>query len=141
MDFLKWVTDVPNNGLIYFRGFFYQDRLMLTTPESISEVLVHKTYDFEKPAKVVSFLRLVLGDGLILVEGDVHRFQRKHIMPAFQFRRIKEMYPTMWRKSVTMTEVVNTKLQEDARASQNPTNIVEINHFANKVTLYDMHAF
>jgi hypothetical protein len=88
-DFLKWVTEVPNEGLIHFRGFLYQDRLILTNPKSLGEVLVQKSYDFEKPARARQFLRRILGDGLIIVEGDEHRFQRKHIMPVFSFRHIK----------------------------------------------------
>lgn len=88
-DFLKWVTEVPNGGLIHFRGFFYQDRLILTNPHSLGEVLVQKSYDFERPGRLRNFLRRILGDGLIIVEGDEHKFQRKHIMPVFSFRHIK----------------------------------------------------
>jgi cytochrome P450 len=123
--------------LIYFRGFGYQDRLLLTNPKSISEVLVQRSYDFEKPGKLRNFLRLVLGDGLIIVEGDEHRFQRKHIMPVFQFRHIKELYPMMWRKAVAMTEVVNAEVRENAEAGEKLKGVVEINHFANKVTMYE----
>jgi len=88
-DFLKWVTEVPNDGLIHFRGIFHRDLLLLTSPKSLGDVLVQKAYDFEKPARVRNFLRRILGNGLIITEGDEHKFQRKHIMPVFSFRHIK----------------------------------------------------
>jgi len=137
-DFLKWVTEVPNDGLIHFRGLFYQDRLLLTNPLTLGEVLVQKSYDFEKPIKVRNFLRRILGNGLIIVEGDEHRFQRKHIMPVFSFRHIKELYPMMWKKAIALTQGVAAEVTdklEYSRDERAPTSIVEVNHWANKVTM------
>lgn len=135
MDFLKWVTEVPNDGLIFFRAFFYQDRLLLTSPEALAEVLVKKSYDFEKPGPARKFLRQVLGDGLIIVEGDEHKFQRKHIMPVFQFRHIKDLYPMMWAKSVQLTQGIEFEVKESPEGGEKAAKVVEINHWANKVTM------
>lgn len=126
-EFLQWVKTIPNDGLIRFRGFFNVDRLILTEPKTISDVLVHKTYDFEKPTRLRNFLRRILGDGLIIVEGDEHKFQRKNIMPSFSFRHIKELYPIFWTKAVALTEGVSAEMQDDP--------VVEINHWSTKVTL------
>ncbi|KAL1636229.1 hypothetical protein SLS56_001208 [Neofusicoccum ribis] len=126
-EFLNWVKTIPNDGLIRFRGFFNVDRLIPTEPKTIADVLVHKTYDFEKPTKLRNFLRRILGDGLIIVEGDEHKFQRKNIMPSFSFRHIKELYPIFWTKAVALTEGVTAEMQDD--------QVVEINHWSTKVTL------
>lgn len=126
-EFLQWIKTIPNDGLIRFRGFFNVDRLILTEPKTISDVLVHKTYDFEKPTRLRNFLRRILGDGLIIVEGDEHKFQRKNIMPSFSFRHIKELYPIFWTKAVALTEGVSAEMQDDP--------VVEINHWSTKVTL------
>ena len=138
-DFLDMVTNVPNDGLIHFRGFFYQDRLLLTDPKSLAEVLVTKTYDFEKPSRVRNFLRTVLGDGLIIVEGDEHKFQRKHIMPVFSFRHIKDLYPIFWNKAVALTQSLAAEISETPIYTSNEKakimGDIEINHWANKVTM------
>lgn len=126
-DFLKWQRTIKNDGLIYFRGIFYQDRLLVMSPKVLGELLVTKSYDFEKPAPLRNFLRLVLGDGLIVVEGDVHKFQRKNIMPVFQFRHIKELYPMMLRKANQLTGAVDAETKDGS--------VIEINHWANKVTM------
>lgn len=73
----KMVNSIPNDGLIRFKGFFGQDTLVLTNHQTLKAVLSDHTYDYEKPGKIVKILRRILGDGLILVEGDVHKFQRK----------------------------------------------------------------
>ncbi|KAF2157494.1 cytochrome P450 [Myriangium duriaei CBS 260.36] len=134
-DFLKWLRTVPNEGLIYFRGFLYQDRLLVTSPKVLGELLVTKSYDFEKPKPLRDFLRQVLGDGLIIVEGDVHKFQRKHIMPVFQFRHIKELYPMMLRKAKQMTESIQAEIRESPTLREDQSATLEINHWANKVTM------
>ncbi|KAJ9645714.1 hypothetical protein H2199_002754 [Coniosporium tulheliwenetii] len=134
------VAEVPNDGLINCRGWFYNDQLLVTDPKTIAEVLVHKCYDFEKPAKARNFLARVLGEGLVLVEGDEHRFQRKHIMPAFSFRHIKDLYPLFWSKALEFNEVVAAAMHEDAEKAggeQAPgsSGIIEMKHYANKVTM------
>jgi len=40
-------------------------------------------------------MRYIVGDGLLVVEEDEHKFLRSNTMPAFCFRYIKELYPMM----------------------------------------------
>lgn len=140
-NFLKWMSRVPNDGIIHFRGFFNQDRLLVTNPKALSEILVGHPYDFEKPFELRTFLRRVLGDGLIIVEGDVHRFQRKNVMPVFSFRHLKELYPMMWAKAVALTQTVAAEIREQPGSSIEKNGVtsiqgpLEINHWANKVTM------
>jgi cytochrome P450 len=134
-DFLKWVTEIPNDGLIHFRGLAHQNKLVVTNAKALGEVLVQKSYDFEKPTRLRNFLRQVLGDGLIIVEGDEHKFQRKHIMPVFQFRHIKELYPMMWKKSVALTQGVAAEIEGHPEDGKKLSGIVEVNHWSNKVTM------
>jgi cytochrome P450 len=119
---------VPNDGLILVRGFFNVDQLFPTNAATLSEVLVHKSYHFAKPTALRNFLAIILGKGLIVVEGDEHKFQRKHVSPAFSFRNIKDLYPLFWGKALEVTEVIERESSEHA-------GCVEINHFANKVTM------
>jgi cytochrome P450 len=137
-DFLKWIDNVPNDGLIAFQGIFHQPKVILTSTKALAEVLSQKSYDYEKPARLRSFLRRILGDGLVIVEGDEHKFQRKHIMPVFSFRHIKELYPMMWKKALALTQGVEAQMREHpelGRQEKGLTGIVEVNHWANKVTM------
>ncbi|EKD18502.1 putative cytochrome P450 [Drepanopeziza brunnea f. sp. 'multigermtubi' MB_m1] len=139
--FLKWIVDIPNEGLISFPGIFGTDNLLCTEPSSLAEVLVHKSYDFEKPTELRNFLRIILGDGLIIVEGDMHKFQRKNVAPAFSFRHIKELIPLFWKKAREMADEITAEIKNHPepvageKSSGNPTGVVEVNHWANKVTM------
>ncbi|KAF2089548.1 putative P450 monooxygenase [Saccharata proteae CBS 121410] len=135
--FLRWMKEVPNDGLIRFRTFFNVDRLIVTDPKAIADILVKNTYDFEKPKRARGFLRRILGDGLIIVEGDEHKFQRKNILPTFSFRHIKELYPGFWSKSLELCRGVSEEIQENPEYTSEKPNAstVEINHWATKVTL------
>lgn len=126
---LNMMKETDNDGIIHFRGFFHSDRLVLTGPAALADVLVHRSYDFEKPPWSRDFLRQFLGDGLLMTEGDEHKHQRKHIMPAFSFRHIKDLYPVFWSKSIELCEVTKAELSDD------PEKVLEIGHFSTQVTL------
>lgn len=76
-----------------------------------------------------------------MVEGDEHKFQRKHATPAFSFRHIKELYPIFWQKAVDLSG----RIAAEIHANPEPANeksgtrhlegVVELNHWANKVTM------
>ncbi|WPH01325.1 Cytochrome P450 monooxygenase [Acrodontium crateriforme] len=138
-EFSRWMATIPNDGLIYFRGFFNTDRLLITDIKAIGEILVTKSYDFEKPPPIRNFLRRLLGDGLIIVEGDQHRFLRKTMLPSFGFRSVKDLYPIFWDKSVQFAQGVTQQIAENpeytAEKTNAPTSVVEVNHWANQVTM------
>ena len=126
---LQAMKDTPNDGIILTRGFFHSTRLILTTPAALADVLVHKSYDFEKPPFARGFLRKFLGDGLLMTEGDEHKHHRKLITPAFHFRHIKELYPVFWSKSIEFCNAVKEDL------SSQPSKVLEIGHYSTQVTL------
>jgi cytochrome P450 len=95
--------------------------------------LVTKSYDFQKPDKGRNILRVVLGDGLIVSEGDVHRFQRKNLNPMFSFRHIKDLYPLMWSKSVELVDCI--KAQISTSGSSEKGYVVEVNEWTSRATL------
>lgn len=126
---LKIMKETDNDGIILTRGFFHSDRLIVTNPAALADVLVHKSYDMEKPPWARAFLRRFLGDGLLMTEGDEHKHHRKQIMPAFHFRHIKELYPVFWAKSVELCGALTRSLSESEQKT------LEIGHYATQVTL------
>lgn len=71
----KWINEVPNDGLIYYTYLFNAERLLITSPKGLSEVLVQKSYEFVKPAMVRNSLGRLLGVGVLLAEGEEHKVQ------------------------------------------------------------------
>ncbi|TVY62299.1 Cytochrome P450 monooxygenase FUM15, partial [Lachnellula suecica] len=113
---LEWINSIPNDGLIRYMGMFNSERLVVVSPKALSEVLTTSSYDFIKPSNVTTTLGRVLGVGVLLAEGDEHKFQRKNLMPAFAFRHVKDLYPVFWEKS---REAVQ-KMTEQVKAGGDP---------------------
>lgn len=69
----RWMNDIPNDGLIRYMHLFNVDRLLVTSPKALGEVLVAKSYDFVKPTMVRNGLGRILGIGVLLAEGEEHK--------------------------------------------------------------------
>ena len=67
------MRNIPNEGLIYYTTIVNQGRLLVTSPQALSEVLTTKSYDFIKPQQLRNGLGRVLGIGILLAEGDEHK--------------------------------------------------------------------
>jgi len=128
---LEWMNTIPNDGLLAFRHFG-EFRLLPTSAEMLKSVLSDHVYDWEKPESVISFLTRILGLGLILAEGSLHKHQRKHLLPAFNVKVIRELYPTFWRKGRQMVEAI---AQEHANGQSKELTTLEFNDWTTRVTL------
>ncbi|KAI1172264.1 cytochrome P450 [Nemania sp. FL0916] len=128
-----WVNRI-SGGLIRYRTLLNDERLLVTAPEALSEVLTTKSYQFKKPAAVVNGLKTIAGNGILLAEGDQHKLQRKTLSPAFAYRHIKDLTGLMWEISsnavASLAEVVPTVSEADV-----PPHVVNINEWASQVTL------
>ncbi|KAK1776194.1 cytochrome P450 [Copromyces sp. CBS 386.78] len=129
---LELAERTPNDGIIILQGAFGTS-MLITKPAPLADILVHRPYDFAKYDTIRNFLRPVLGDGLVVVEGEQHKFLRKNTQPAFKFGHIKELYPTMWSKAIELNNILKEELS-GLESRGNDTRI-EINAWAGKVTL------
>jgi len=144
-----WVENVPNDGLIRY-SMWFQERLLVTNPKALAEVLVTKNYDFVKPQQVRNGLGRLLGIGILLAEGDEHKTQRKNLMPAFAYRHVKDLYPVFWGKSRELMECLseasksldqpNEKQDSAVLESNKPTSehapgVIEVGGWSSRATL------
>ncbi|KUI60003.1 Cytochrome P450 4V2 [Cytospora mali] len=120
------VGTVPNDGLIRYLSMLNQERLLVTSPKALAEVLVTKNYDFTKPGTVAQSIGRILGVGVLLAEGDEHKFQRKNLMPAFAFRHVKDLYPVFWQKSREGVQAMTRQILADAaKEEETPSPITQ----------------
>ncbi|RYP23585.1 hypothetical protein DL767_008777 [Monosporascus sp. MG133] len=141
----EWATTIPNDGLIRYLGPFNQERLLVTNAKTLSDVLVTHSYDFVKPADVQHALSRILGVGLLVAEGDEHRFQRKKLMPAFAFRHVKDLYPVFWDKSREAVEAMaehitargpsSSERADPERQGKRNSAVIEVGDWASRATL------
>ncbi|EWC46413.1 hypothetical protein DRE_04356 [Drechslerella stenobrocha 248] len=127
----RWMKEVPNDGLILYRGIMGRERLMPTTPKVLAEVLTSKTYTFVKPRVFQFALARILGNGLLMAEGDEHKRQRKILTPAFHPRHLRSLFPLFWKKAVEMTELITEEINKPGE--EDP--IVDFNSWGSRCTL------
>ncbi|KAF6240045.1 hypothetical protein HO173_001655 [Letharia columbiana] len=133
-----WIKNVPNEGLIYYTTILNQGRLLLTSPQALSEVLTTKSYDFIKPQQLRNGLGRVLGIGLLLAEGDEHKRQRKNLMPAFAYRHVKDLYPVFWEKSIKLVNGLMSVARKEGKESVKSIDnaaMVDISGWFSRATL------
>jgi cytochrome P450 len=122
-------SKIPNNGLLCYRGFFNQERVMVCSTKALAEVLSTNSYAFPKPSHFRWSIGRILGIGILLAEGEEHKMQRRSLTPAFAFRHIKNLYPVFWSKA---REVTRTMMAEFGGKEEVQ---VEISSWASRATL------
>ncbi len=74
--------------------FFKKPVVLFTRPEAIRYVQIENARNFiNRP--VFEGLRQLLGDGLLSIDGDFHRQQRRMMQPAFHKQRVESYRDTM----------------------------------------------
>ncbi|KAL4966075.1 cytochrome P450 [Aspergillus stella-maris] len=129
--YLKWMNTVPNSGIIAYRSIFNQDRLLLTSPKAIAEVLVHNTYAYTKHPAERSVIGRFLGDGLTISEGDAHKLQRKLLTPVYSGKNVKGFYGLFWQKAVELVDC----LEKQLLVHTNARGVEEIGQWATRTAM------
>ncbi|QIX01681.1 hypothetical protein AMS68_007198 [Peltaster fructicola] len=122
---LKWMRKYPDADLLRVDGAVGGPTLIPASADALRDLLNTNSYDFEKSWGVRAFLSRALGFGLILSEGAEHKRQRKALTPAFNIRKIRELYGLMWEK----TNVLLTELGKQAPGT------VDVTDWASRLTL------
>ncbi|KAK3996473.1 cytochrome P450 4V2 [Cladorrhinum sp. PSN332] len=135
----NWINSIPNDGIIRYLSLFNMERLLITSPEALREVLNTKNYEFQKPYNMRFNLGRILGVGVLLAEGDEHKKQRRDLGPAFKFGHVKNLYPIFWDKSRECVEAMTEEIQAEARKNTTtdgrPAAVIEVGNWASRVTL------
>ncbi|KAF9162760.1 hypothetical protein DFQ26_003249 [Actinomortierella ambigua] len=107
---LRWIEQY--GGLVRYKGFLNRERVLLADAAAVQHVFLSHSYDYVKDERVARFLGPVLGKGILLAEGDVHRKQRKMLNPAFGHRHVKEMVPLMAGPAAKLAKMWCERVQE-----------------------------
>ncbi|GAA6037691.1 hypothetical protein JCM8097_002288 [Rhodosporidiobolus ruineniae] len=147
--FSRWTKQY--GGAVRFRTVFGSDALVISDPAALHHILVSRSYDFIKPIGNVAAISDIGGMGLISVEGDSHRRQKKLMLPAFSPNALKELSPILLDKAKLLRDswvhlVENSVVEEEAYPTGEQAQrarlsmpdkeaIVELNAWFNKYTM------
>lgn len=130
IDFLRWIEEIPNDGLIRFHGVLNGERLLVTTTEGTRVVHEGDTKDFHRPPAAKAILTRLTGGAIFAAEGREHAAQRKEMVPAFKHRHLKELYHTFWSKTVELVRSLQSH-----REAVPDESIIEIDDWVSRGTL------
>src|SRR5256885_375895 len=74
-------------NIIKFYGMLNQPAVLVADTKIIQEISLNNAYDFIKPPNADG--AALFGNGIMHVEGETHKRQRKIMMPAFSYNNIK----------------------------------------------------
>lgn len=90
--YLRVARECGDVGIFHFGPY---PLILFNTSEFVHSILVEHAYDFDKGELIHKTFRPVIGNGLFVSEGDLHRRQRKLMAPPFQPRHIKSYAASM----------------------------------------------
>jgi cytochrome P450 len=79
------------------------EMLLVTEPDLVQEVFTTHA-DRVRKGRILEGARVVLGDGLLTAEGDVHRRHRRLIQPAFRHERLEGYARVMTRRAAAVAD-------------------------------------
>jgi cytochrome P450 len=110
-----------------------KERVAVTSPELVAEVL-QRTQDFEQSATLFHLAAPILGPGIILVNGEEHKRQRKILSPCLSTKEVRLLDPIFWEKAVELLQNVTVLVASTASASRF-SEPISVDHYAGHATL------
>ncbi|TGO46482.1 hypothetical protein BCON_0322g00100 [Botryotinia convoluta] len=110
---------------------FGAERLSVVDDDAIKQMTTRNPYNFPKPVRAKLWMVRILGEGVLLAEGDEHIHQRKSLAPGFSIQSIRALYPVFWQKSLLLTKLWKEEMDADSVKSK-PFEVLE---WLNRTTL------
>lgn len=105
-----WPKAAYEQDVVLGRGLLTgRMRVLINTADAIHRVLVENTANYHRTAATIRILRPIVGDGLLLSEGDDWRHQRRTMAPALAPRVVPMMARHVAQATAeTMAQVTQT---------------------------------
>ncbi|KAG5642330.1 hypothetical protein DXG03_003005 [Asterophora parasitica] len=123
----RWVE--AHGTTFKYHGILGMSRLHTLDPTALNHILM-KTDIYQKADATRYILSSIVGAGVLVVEGDKHKQQRKVMNPAFSPSQIRELTQIFVAKSIQLRDVLVAD-----NASQGGISRVEVMSWLSKATL------
>ena len=110
---------------------FGAERLSVADDDAIKQMTVRNPYNYPKPVRAKLWMERILGEGVLLAEGQTHVHQRKALAPSFSIASIRSLMPIFWQKSLHMANLWQQELSADGVS----TKSFEALEWLNRATL------
>lgn len=133
-DLLRWIErQFDQFGSIYRASVYGKEVYVINDPEHVDRVLRINWRNYKR-GQAIKRIRFLLGNGLIVSEGEFWKNQRRMIQPAFHDRAIAALINVF---SAANMELL--KKWKDAAQKRESVNITsDLSHMVLKVTLLSL---
>ncbi|EGO00602.1 hypothetical protein SERLA73DRAFT_104941 [Serpula lacrymans var. lacrymans S7.3] len=97
----KWEEEFGD--VVRIKAAFREDKLLVSDPKALQYVYQTCGYNFPKTPERRELSRLVAGRGLTWADGDIHKRQRKVMLPGFGMPETKALVPIFSRCAEQLT--------------------------------------
>ncbi|KAK0455346.1 cytochrome P450 [Desarmillaria tabescens] len=105
---MKWCQEY---GAVYnTKGCFGQDILSIADPKALQYIFHSSGYRFPKTQDSYHALQAFMGQGLVSVDGEIHRRQRKILGPAFATSQLRLFLTVFQTSAVKLTEKISERV-------------------------------
>jgi len=104
---------------VIVRSFLGRQQIILNRPQGIHHILVENPENYRRTAATFRMLRPLLGNGLLLSEGEEWKYQRRTLAPAFAPRTI----PLLTRHVARAADAVVAQL---AASAEHPLDLLTV---------------
>jgi cytochrome P450 len=110
---------------------FAAERIAIADDKAIHQMTIRNPYNYPKPVRAKLWMVRILGEGVLLAEGDEHVHQRKALAPGFSIASIRALAPVFWEKSLLLSKLWKEEMIE----SRVQTKSIEVLEWLNRTTL------
>lgn len=110
---------------------FGAERLSIADNEALKQMTIKNPYNYPKPIRAKLWMVRILGEGVLLAEGDAHVRQRKALASGFSISSIKTLTPVFWQKALLLAKL----WQRDMLQENTNVKSFEVLEWLNRTTL------
>lgn len=120
-----------NGPIVRYFFPFGAERLSIADDDALNHMCIKNPYNYPKPDRAKQWMVRILGEGVLLAEGNPHKHQRKALAPGFSTQSIKALTPIFWRKALLLSRL----WERDMIAEKVRTKSIEVLEWLNRTTL------
>ncbi|KAK7676950.1 hypothetical protein QCA50_020068 [Cerrena zonata] len=127
----KFQDDIGENygPVVKLQSLFGRKALFVFDPRALHNIVIKEPYTYEPAEWFTIPIRLMLGPGVLVTYGDLHRRQRKMLNPVFSIKHMRSMTPLFYRVAYNLRNGIKNHLSSSSQDS------VDILHWMHRTAL------
>ncbi|ESK88070.1 cytochrome p450 [Moniliophthora roreri MCA 2997] len=120
-------------GMVKVYGFFGDEQLYVSDPKALQSIVLKDQDAYEETDVFIDSNRVVFGPGLVATTGEVHKRQRKLVMPVFSVAQLKALTPLFYDIAEKLSDVLSR--ESNSQYHHTGKSVLDMNEWMSRVAL------